>query len=106
MHPSSNCSLMTHLACAVSLGLLITAAPLGLSAALQSYAEASLSATTRAEDDRGSGRLSRVPALAYELSFRGSGRVDPTPPTSSAARPAHLAYRGSGRIAEPGTANA
>lgn len=122
MHPSSTCSLMSPLACAVSLGLLITATPLGVSAALQSYAEANLSATTGAEDDRGSGRLSRVPAIATklslrgsgrvnpapptnQLSFRGSGRVKPTPPTSSAARPAPLAYRGSGRIAAPGTTN-
>ena len=94
---------MTPLACAVSLGLLMTATPLGLSAALQSYAEASLSAASRVEDDRGSGRLSRVPAIANQLSFRGSGRVDPTPPTSSITQPAPLAYRGSGRIVEPGT---
>ncbi|PSN15399.1 hypothetical protein C7293_07480 [filamentous cyanobacterium CCT1] len=97
---------MTHLACAVSLGLLMPVAPLGLSAAIQSYAEASLSATTRVEDDRGSGRLSRVPAIANQLSFRGSGRVDPTPPTSATTHPVQLAYRGSGRIVEPGTTSA
>ncbi len=103
MHPSSPCSLMTRLACAASLGLVMaTAAPLG-SIVLETSSGASLRAVARAEDDRGSGRLSRVPAIAGLLSFRGSGRVDPTPPQSSLDWDYPVAYRGSGRIAEPRT---
>ncbi|MBE9109617.1 hypothetical protein IQ273_09325 [Nodosilinea sp. LEGE 07298] len=103
MHPSFLRSLIPDLACAVSLGLLITATPLGLSAALQFYAEASLVATVGVEDDRGSGRLSRIPAVVGWLSFRGSGRLDPQPPTTASDRYDALAYRGSGRITQPGT---
>ncbi|MGB3308551.1 MAG: hypothetical protein WA939_06540 [Nodosilinea sp.] len=102
MHPSDNRPLITYLAYVASLGLLLTATPLGLSAALQSYAEATLRATIGAEDDRGSGRLSRVPAIAgTRLSFRGSGRLDPQPPTTSSSWHSPLAYRGSGRITQP-----
>lgn len=99
MHSSSPCFLMTRLACAASLGLVMaTAAPLGLSAGLEASSEATLRTATRAEDDRGSGRLSRVPAIAGWLSFRGSGRVDPTPPQPSFSSDSPVAYRGSGRI--------
>jgi hypothetical protein len=102
MHPSSPCSLMTRLACAASLGLMMTTAPLGLSALHASF-EATLQAAARAEDDRGSGRLSRVPVAGW-LSFRGSGRVDPTPPPQpSYGWDGSVAYRGSGRITEPRT---
>lgn len=104
MHPSSNHFLMTRLAYAVSLGLLLSAIPLELSATLQSRAASSLHANTRSEDDRGSGRLTRVPASTNWLSFRGSGRVDPTPSGAFAGWHGPLAYRGSGRITEPGTA--
>lgn len=104
MHPSSYCSLMIRLACAASLGLVIaTAAPLGLSIVLEATSGSSLRAAARAEDDRGSGRLSRVPAIAGWLSFRGSGRVDPTPPQPSYLD-SPVAYRGSGRITKPRTA--
>ncbi|HZG38706.1 MAG TPA: hypothetical protein VEZ50_08495 [Nodosilinea sp.] len=96
MHPSSNRSLMTRLACAVSLGLLTTTS-LGLSAT-PFQAKFSLNATARSEDDRGSGRLSRMPAIGGELNFRGSGRVEPRPPTPASSRQEPLAYRGSGRI--------
>ncbi|PZV04829.1 MAG: hypothetical protein DCF32_11730 [Leptolyngbya sp.] len=92
---------MTRLACAASLGLVMaTAAPLGLSAVLEADSGATLRAAARTEDDRGSGRLSRVPAIAGWLSFRGSGRVDPTPPQPSSLDTS-VAYRGSGRITEP-----
>lgn len=92
---------MTRLACAASLGLMMTTAPLGLSA-LHASVGATLQAAARAEDDRGSGRLSRIPAIADWLSFRGSGRVDPSPPPSYGwDHP--VAYRGSGRITEPRT---
>ncbi|MGB3202941.1 MAG: hypothetical protein WBA99_18685 [Nodosilinea sp.] len=104
MNPSYNRSFMTDLACAVSLGLLITATSLGLSAALQSYADTSLCATIGAEDDRGSGRLSRVPVVSTWLSLRGSGRIDPQSPSHSLERRGPLAYRGSGRLTEPGAA--
>ncbi|HSM81012.1 MAG TPA: hypothetical protein VLS96_04970 [Nodosilinea sp.] len=101
MHPSVTCSLMTRLACATSLGLLITAAP-GISLLLNAYAGAGLRATVRTEDDRGSGRLSRLPATLQLQSFRGSGRVSPQPPApSSSWQPEAVAYRGSGRITEP-----
>ncbi len=103
MHPSIPCSSMTRLACAASLGLVITAAPLGLSAALHASSGAALRVTVRSEDDRGSGRLSRVPAIAGWLSFRGSGRVDPTPPQPSLRWDAPVAYRGSGRITQSRT---
>ncbi len=93
---------MTRLACAASLGLVVTAAPLGLST-LQTSAEAALRVTVRSEDDRGSGRFSRVPAIADWLSFRGSGRVDPNSPVKRSSRHAPVAYRGSGRITEPCT---
>lgn len=102
MHPSSPCSLMTRLACAASLGLVITTAPLALATVLHTSFGVTLQAAARAEDDRGSGRLSRVPAIADWLSFRGSGRVDPTPP-SSYGWDSPVAYRGSGRITEPRT---
>ncbi len=102
MHPPYPCSLMTRLACAASLGLVMTAAPLGLSI-LQTSAEAALQVTVRSEDDRGSGRFSRVPAIADLLSFRGSGRIDPNSPIQCSAGQAPVAYRGSGRITEPRT---
>ncbi|MEA5451135.1 hypothetical protein VB780_21325 [Leptolyngbya sp. CCNP1308] len=102
MHPSSPCSLMTRLACAASLGLMMTTAPLGLSALHASFGATS-QAAAGAEDDRGSGRLSRVPVIADWLSFRGSGRVAPTPPPSHGWG-SPVAYRGSGRITEPRTA--
>ncbi|WP_155523652.1 hypothetical protein [Nodosilinea nodulosa] len=104
MHPSSNHSLMTPLAYAVSLGLLLSTAPLELTAMLHSHSAHSLQAISRSEDDRGSGRLSRVPAITNWLSFRGSGRVDPESPGSSSVWHGSLAYRGSGRITEPETA--
>lgn len=104
MHPSYNRFLMIDLACAVSLGLLITAPSLGFSAALQSNADASLRATIGAEDDRGSGRFSRVPMGLGWLSFRGSGRIDPEVPTWVLEGHGPLAYRGSGRLTEPGPA--
>jgi hypothetical protein len=97
MHPSDPCSLMTRLACAASLGLFMTAAPLGLSR-LQSNAETTRRVTLRSEDDRGSGRLSREPAIAGWISFRGSGRIDPNPPTPSPSWQTPMTYRGSGRI--------
>lgn len=103
MHPSIPCSLMTRLACAASLGLVIATAPLGLSAALHASSGATLRATVRSEDDRGSGRLSRMPGIAGWLSFRGSGRVDPTPPQPSLRGDDAVAYRGSGRITQPRT---
>lgn len=103
MHPSSPCSLMTRLACAASLGLVMATAPLGLSALLEVSSGATLRAAARAEDDRGSGRLSRVPAIGGWISFRGSGRVDPTPPPPSFSLGNPVAYRGSGRITEPRT---
>ena len=103
MHPSSPCSLMTRLACAASLGLVITAAPLGLSAALHASSGVALRTAVRAEDDRGSGRLSRVPATADWLSFRGSGWIYPTPPQPSFGWDRPVAWRGSGRIAQPRT---
>lgn len=102
MHPSYPRSLMTRLACAASLGLVVTAAPLGLFA-LQTSAEAALRVTVRSEDDRGSGRFSRVPAIADWLSLRGSGRVDPNEPIQRSAWHTPVAYRGSGRITEPRT---
>lgn len=102
MHPSYPCSLMTRLACAASLGLVVTAAPLGLST-LQTSAEAALRVTVRSEDDRGSGRFSRAPAISDWLSFRGSGRVDPDAPVKRSSSHAPVAYRGSGRITEPRT---
>lgn len=105
MHPSSPCSLMTRLACAASLGLMMaTAIPLGLSAAFEAGSEATLRAAARADDDRGSGRLSRIPAIAGWLSFRGSGRVDPAPPQPSFSLETPVAYRGSGRITNPRSA--
>ncbi|MBD2106605.1 hypothetical protein [Nodosilinea sp. FACHB-13] len=104
MHSSSLCSLMTHLACAASLGLVIaTAAPMGLATGLGASSETTLRTAVRAEDDRGSGRLSRVPAIASWLSFRGSGRVDPTPPQPSFGSEHPVAYRGSGRITKTRT---
>lgn len=102
MHPSYPCSLMTRLACAASLGLVVTAVPLGLST-LQTSAEAAPRVTLRSEDDRGSGRFSRVPAIADRLSFRGSGRIDPNSPVGRSGWHAPVAYRGSGRITEPRT---
>ena len=100
MHPSYPCSLMTRLVCAASLGLVVTAAPLGLFA-LQTSAEAALRATVRSEDDRGSGRFSRAPVLADWLSFRGSGRIDPNSPVQRSDWQGPVAYRGSGRITLP-----
>lgn len=94
MHPPYSYSLTTRLACAASLGLLMTAAPLGL-ATNQPMAEAASQVSAGAEDDRGSGRFSRVPAIAVWLSFRGSGRIDLAP---SIAWQSPVAYRGSGRI--------
>ncbi|MGF1516495.1 MAG: hypothetical protein ACFCVB_01630 [Nodosilinea sp.] len=88
---------MTRLACAASLGLIVTTAPLGLFA-LQTNAEAAPQVTLRSEDDRGSGRFSRVPAIADLLSFRGSGRIDPNAPFQRSGWHAPVAYRGSGRI--------
>jgi len=101
MHPSYPCSLVTRLACAASLGLLTTTASLSLSG-LQFNAEAAQRVTLRTEDDRGSGRLSR-PAITGWFSFRGSGRIDPNPPTPSSDWHTPMAYRGSGRITEPHT---
>ncbi|WP_156119747.1 hypothetical protein [Leptolyngbya sp. KIOST-1] len=98
MHPSSNRSLMTHVAYAVSLGLMVASPPLGLIATRQFHRPSSPRVATRAEDDRGSGRLSRVPAIPGPLSFRGSGRVTPLPPPPGSARPEAVVYRGSGRI--------
>lgn len=103
MHPSFPYFLMTRLACAASLGLVMATAPLGLCAVLEASSGATLRAAARAEDDRGSGRLSRVPAIADWLSFRGSGRVDPTPPQPFFRLDSPVAYRGSGRITEPRT---
>jgi hypothetical protein len=100
MYSASPCSLMTRLACAASLGLMMTTAPLGLTLVYASVG-ATLQAAARSEDDRGSGRLSRVPAIEGWLSFRGSGRVDPAPPSYGWESPA--AYRGSGRITQPRT---
>ncbi|MEP0926527.1 hypothetical protein NC974_03765 [Leptolyngbya sp. SLC-A1] len=95
---------MTRLACAASLGLVMaTAAPLVLSTVLEASSGATLRTAARAEDDRGSGRLSRVPAIAGRLSFRGSGRVDPTPPPPSFGLDSPVAYRGSGRITKTRT---
>lgn len=102
MHPPYPCSLMTRLACAASLGLVVTAAPLGLFA-LQTSAEAALRVTVRSEDDRGSGRFSQTPAIADWLSLRGSGRIDPNFPVRRSGWQAPVAYRGSGRITEPRT---
>jgi hypothetical protein len=102
MHPSSPCFVMTRLACATSLGLVMaTAAPLG-SIVLNASGGTPLCTAARAEDDRGSGRLSRVPAIAGWLSFRGSGRIDPTPPQPSFLD-SPVAYRGSGRITKTRT---
>ncbi|MGB3137807.1 MAG: hypothetical protein WBG38_06165 [Nodosilinea sp.] len=95
MHPPLNHFLIAHLAYAVSLGLLITATPLRLATVIQPYAESA--PTVRSDDDRGSGRLSRVPAILSELSLRGSGRVNrATPPLGTNWH--SVAYRGSGRI--------
>jgi hypothetical protein len=93
---------MTRLAYATSLGLLVTAVPLGLGAIfLQSSLEGTSQAAARSEDDRGSGRFSRVPAVAEYLGFRGSGRLEPSPPTPATAGHSPVAYRGSGRSTEP-----
>ncbi|MBD2233982.1 hypothetical protein [Phormidium tenue] len=95
---------MTRLACAASLGLVMaTAVPLGSTTGLETSSGASLRAVARTEDDRGSGRLSRMPAIAGWLSFRGSGRVDPTPPQPSFSLENPVAYRGSGRITKART---
>ena len=52
---------MTRLACATSLGLVMaTAAPLGLSTVLEASSEATLRTAARAEDDRGSGRITKT----------------------------------------------
>jgi hypothetical protein len=105
MHPPSSCSLMTYLASAVSLGLLVTAAPVNLGfTALQSSPEVMLRVAARSEDDRGSGRLSRMPAVVDSLSFRGSGRITPNPPVPVVGSLSPVAYRSSGRIADPCTA--
>lgn len=104
MHPSLNHFLITRLAYAVSLGLLLSATPLGPSAIARFHGGPSLYVSTRSEDDRGSGRLSGSPAMANWLSFRGSGRVDPNLPDTSTDWRSPLAYRGSGRITEPDNA--
>jgi hypothetical protein len=103
MHPLPSSSVMTRLASGVSLGLLISAAPLGLSVFLPSDADGVLPVAARPDDDRGSGRCTRAPAVADRVSLRGSGRVDPRPPTAGLDRHSPVAYRGSGRITQPRT---
>lgn len=103
MHPLSSSSVMTRLASGVSLGLLISAAPLGLSVFLPSDADGVLPVAARPDDDRGSGRFTRAPAVADRVSLPGSGRVDPRPPTAGLDRHSPVAYRGSGRITQPRT---
>ena len=50
------------------------------------------------EDDRGSGRLRQRPPN-YNISFRGSGRIQPDPRRPDfQAQATSMAYRGSGRI--------
>jgi hypothetical protein len=88
-----------HLAWAASLGLLITTPALGLASQYQPSAQSLPQATNRSDDDRGSGRLSRMPATAKELSFRGSGRIAPSPPKPDTRWYSPAAYRGSGRVA-------
>ncbi|MBE9139697.1 hypothetical protein IQ254_21280 [Nodosilinea sp. LEGE 07088] len=90
-----------HLAWAASLGLLIVTPALGLATQYQQNAQPLPQVTNRSDDDRGSGRLRRVPAIAKELSFRGSGRIAPNPPNPDASWHLPTAYRGSGRIAQP-----
>lgn len=48
------------------------------------------------DDDRGSGRLQQRPS-AWDLGFRGSGRVNPNPQRPNPQSQV-VAYRGSGRI--------
>ncbi len=97
MHPPNLYSAMNRVVYAVSLGLVVTAAPVGWQAtAREAYFPEFIQSASRSEDDRGSGRLTRVPILADMISFRGSGRIDPTAPATSWHRP--VAYRGSGRI--------
>ncbi|MEO1068141.1 MAG: hypothetical protein AAFW95_03355 [Cyanobacteria bacterium J06638_6] len=88
-----------HLVWAASLGLLITVPALGQATQYQSRAQSLPQVTNRADDDRGSGRLSRVPTIAKELSFRGSGRIAPSPPNPDRRWYSPAAYRGSGRVA-------
>ncbi|WOD37815.1 hypothetical protein [Nodosilinea sp. E11] len=99
MHPPYPLSSMTRLACTASLGLMITTT-LGLSVHLSAHNPASQQTAALLEDDRGSGRLSRLPTIAELLSFRGSGRVEPTTPSRTTGWHSPLAYRGSGRVTQ------
>jgi hypothetical protein len=102
MHPPNLCSTMNRVVYAVSLGLVVTAAPLGWQAnARETHSPEFIQSASRSEDDRGSGRLTRVPILADLISLRGSGRIDPTPPTHNTLWQSPIAYRGSGRITQP-----
>jgi hypothetical protein len=104
MHPPTLCSSINRVVYAVSLGLVVTAGSLGWQGVLrQPNAPGLIQSASRSEDDRGSGRLTRLPVLAEMISFRGSGRIDTNPPAPTTSWQSPAAYRGSGRITQPRT---
>jgi hypothetical protein len=102
MHTFFPCSPMPRLVSALGLGLIFVVVALAGTTALR-QTSGSPGVATLGEDDRGSGRLSRLPAIENELSFRGSGRIDVDSPAPS-TQATTVAYRGSGRITVPLTA--
>ncbi|HIK43411.1 MAG TPA: hypothetical protein IGR64_00845, partial [Leptolyngbyaceae cyanobacterium M65_K2018_010] len=91
MHSKFTFPLPAGLACLAGLGLMTLISDLGRPCLLtlsKAAPEVGLVASTT--DDRGSGRLAKLPTESQWLSFRGSGRIG----TDSDV----LAFRGSGRI--------
>ncbi len=104
MHPPTLPSAINRVVYAVSLGLVVTAAPLGWqTTAREVNSPGFIQSASQSEDDRGSGRLTPLPILADMISFRGSGRIETSPPAPRTSWQSPTAYRGSGRITQPRT---
>lgn len=99
MHPPTPCTSINRVVYAVSVGLVVATSSLGWQGTLrQANAPKVIQSASRSEDDRGSGRLTRVPILVDLISFRGSGRINTNPPAPANPWQSPVAFRGSGRI--------
>lgn len=101
METSLNRSVITGLAYATSLGLLIAFPSLAMAKGIGNSLEVNSYAADPNDDDRGSGRVASLVVYPPMLGWRGSGRINPEPAYSSApslfARSVQ-AYRGTGRV--------
>jgi hypothetical protein len=101
METSLNRSVITGLAYATSLGLLVAVPSFAMAKGSGNPLQINSYAADPNDDDRGSGRVVPMGVNPLILGWRGSGRINPEPAAASARRlfpPTVQAYRGTGRL--------